>query len=156
MNTRTTLAVALVTALAATAGPAFADNPGRGKGNGRGNAGPPVIVIDPVDAVGAAVGAAVGTAIVDEFFTTDERQIITDYFRTHRYVPAGLPPGIAKNLARGKPLPPGIAKRYLPGDLIGLLPPRPGYDRIIVDDDVFLVSLATGIIVDVLIDVLAS
>ena len=31
-----------------------------------------------------------------------------------------LPPGIVKNLARGKPLPPGIAKRMVPG---GMLPP---------------------------------
>ena len=40
-----------------------------------------------------------------------------------------LPPGIAKNLARGNPLPPGIAKKALPGDLNRRLPPvRDGYD----------------------------
>ena len=49
----------------------------------------------------------------------------------------GLPPGIAKNLARGKPLPPGISKKYLPDELRHALPPPPkGYERIIVDGKV--------------------
>ena len=67
----------------------------------------------------------------------------------------GLPPGIAKNLERGKPLPPGIAKRYLPDDLEHQLPPAPhGYERRIVDDDVLLVEVDTGRIADILTDVL--
>lgn len=39
-----------------------------------------------------------------------------------------LPPGIRKNLARGKPLPPGIAKTRLPGGYVGRLPHYSGYE----------------------------
>lgn len=87
-------------------------------------------------------------------FDVGERRIIRDYFATTRYDAKPLPPGIAKNLARGKPLPPGIAKRYLPRDLATRLPVRAGYERLIVGDDILLVSIATGIIVDILNDVL--
>ena len=62
----------------------------------------------------------------------------------------GLPPGVAKNLARGKPLPPGIAKRYLPPDLLGRLPARPGYEWVAVGSDIALIAIATGVIVDIL------
>jgi Ni/Co efflux regulator RcnB len=64
-----------------------------------------------------------------------------------------LPPGIAKNLARGKALPPGIAKQYLPGDLAAELPRPPvGYERIIVDGKILLVEIATRVIHDILTD----
>ena len=67
----------------------------------------------------------------------------------------GLPPGIAKNLQRGKPLPPGIAKQYLPNDLILELPPLPsGYERIIVVGKILIVEISTQIIHDVLSDIL--
>ncbi|MGK2741043.1 anti-virulence regulator CigR family protein [Tepidicaulis sp. LMO-SS28] len=85
-------------------------------------------------------------------FGSDEQRIIRDYFGSHHVERQSLPPGIAKNLARGKPLPPGIAKRYLPGDLRGRLPYYEGYERLIVGDDVLLVAAATGIIVDILED----
>jgi len=65
-----------------------------------------------------------------------------------------LPPGIRKNLARGKPLPPGIAKKTLAPDLVRLLPPRSGYEVVQVGWDVVLVEVATGIIHDVLMDVI--
>lgn len=87
-------------------------------------------------------------------FGSDERRIIRDYFGSHHAEQQALPPGIAKNLARGKPLPPGIAKRYLPGDLRGRLPHYEGYERLIVGDDVLLIAAATGIIVDILEDAL--
>jgi len=65
-----------------------------------------------------------------------------------------LPPGIAKNLARGKALPPGIAKQVLPNDLLRLLPPAPnGFERIMVSGKVLLVEIATQVIHDVLEDV---
>jgi hypothetical protein len=66
-----------------------------------------------------------------------------------------LPPGIAKNLARGKPLPPGIAMQMLPDDLTVELPaPPPGCARIIVDGKVVLIDLATRVVHDILSDVL--
>ncbi len=68
---------------------------------------------------------------------------------------SALPPGIAKNLARGKPLPPGIAKQVLPAALQSTLPPAAdGYERIIVAGKILLVAIATQVIVDVITDVL--
>jgi Ni/Co efflux regulator RcnB len=67
----------------------------------------------------------------------------------------GLPPGIARNLERGKPLPPGIAKQHLPAGLVAELPPPPdGFERIILDGKILLVEIATQVIHDVLTDVL--
>ncbi|WP_414869611.1 anti-virulence regulator CigR family protein [Pseudomonas sp. IT-347P] len=60
-----------------------------------------------------------------------------------------LPPGIQKNLARGKPLPPGIAKK-LDGRLLGHLPHYEGYEWQQVGTDLILVALATGLIYEVL------
>jgi hypothetical protein len=64
------------------------------------------------------------------------------------------PPGAAKKYARGRPLPPGIAKRALPADLVALLPPQPGYEYVVIERDVLLVSVRTSLVVDLLIDVL--
>lgn len=67
----------------------------------------------------------------------------------------GLPQGIAKNLARGKPLPPGIAMQQLPPTLIERLPPPPaGFERIVVAGKILLIETATQIVHDVLTDVL--
>ncbi|ATE78550.1 hypothetical protein ACVK1X_002335 [Pseudomonas sp. PvR086] len=60
-----------------------------------------------------------------------------------------LPPGIQKNLARGKPLPPGIAKK-LDGRLLGQLPHYDGYEWQQAGTDLILVAIATGIIYEVL------
>ncbi|VEF11506.1 protein CigR [Pseudomonas fluorescens] len=60
-----------------------------------------------------------------------------------------LPPGIQKNLARGKPLPPGIAKK-LDGRLLGHLPHYDGYEWQQVGTDLILVALTTGLIYEVL------
>ncbi|WNF45682.1 anti-virulence regulator CigR family protein [Pseudomonas sp. SG20056] len=64
-----------------------------------------------------------------------------------------LPPGIRKNLARGKPLPPGIAKRF-DNRLLGQLPHYEGYEWRQAGTDVVLVALATGLIYEILQNVL--
>jgi hypothetical protein len=87
------------------------------------------------------------------FGSVAEREIRA-YFQANPMAPQSLPPGIAKNLARGKPLPPGIAKRVLPGGLATRLPSYPGHEVIIVDRDVILVDIATQVIVDILTRVL--
>ncbi|PJX30068.1 hypothetical protein CWM53_22685 [Klebsiella sp. A-Nf5] len=61
-----------------------------------------------------------------------------------------LPPGIAKNVARGKPLPPGIAKKTLPASMINDLPYYPGYEWRAVGDDLVLVALSTVIVTAVI------
>lgn len=61
-----------------------------------------------------------------------------------------LPPGIRKNLARGKPLPPGIAKKMVPGPMLARLPVHPGYEWRVAGNDLILIAIATGIVADVL------
>ena len=66
---------------------------------------------------------------------------------------SALPPGIRKNLGRGKPLPPGIAKKAVPGPLLARLPKYPGYEWQVCGSDLVLVAIATAIIADVLVGV---
>jgi hypothetical protein len=100
-------------------------------------------------------GDSAAEVLLDVAITAAEIAIIADYIDRYGSAnfgpPQGLPPGIAKNLARGKPLPPGIAKRYLPNSLLTQLP-RPGYEWLVVDNDILLVLAATDIIVDILSD----
>jgi hypothetical protein len=69
----------------------------------------------------------------------------------------GLPPGIARNLERGKALPPGIAKQYLPQDLIVRLPRlQGGLDYVVAAGKLLLVEATTQVVREVLIDALYS
>ena len=109
-------------------------------------------------------GAVANESGIEAIFTENEIAIIRDYYKTHdssskhaHKKKKGLPPGIAKNLQRGKPLPPGIAKKYLPGDLQGKLPPAPdGYERVALDGKILLIEFATQMVADVLTVVLAG
>ena len=89
----------------------------------------------------------------DIIISAAERALIREYYQGHGVPADSLPPGIRKKVARGKPLPPGIAKRF-PGDLRARLPARPGYDYRTVGADVVLVEIATGVIVDMVRDIL--
>jgi hypothetical protein len=137
-------------ALLLAAGPSLAQGEGQGKGKGKNRGTESSENFDVEKAVGAAVGTVIGAAV----FGTDERRIIVDYYNRHGATPDRLPPSIAKNLARGKPLPPGIAKKVLPGDLLARLPQRVGHERVIAGADVLLIEVASGVITDVLRDVL--
>ncbi len=114
----------------------------------------------------AANSAEIGVEVV---FSDGELATIRAYYQNASTKPAhsggmgmgmggglsALPPGIAKNLTRGKPMPPGIAKQVLPTALQSLLPPAPdGYERIIVAGKILLVAIATQVIVDVITDIL--
>jgi hypothetical protein len=66
---------------------------------------------------------------------------------------SSLPPGIRKNLMRGKPLPPGIAKKVRSGAFLERLPRYSGYEWQTAGTDLILVSIATGVIADILYDV---
>lgn len=48
-------------------------------------------------------------------FKDNERNEIVDYFGRYRTQGEGLPPGLAMNQRRGKPLPPGWQKKLVPG-----------------------------------------
>ena len=88
-------------------------------------------------------------------FSIGDREQIEVYY-TSNPTPGleALPPGQRKNLGRGKPMPPGIAKRFVPDALRFSLSVPPKYDVIMVGWDVLLVEVATGIIHDVLMDVI--
>jgi hypothetical protein len=138
---RTSTSMMIMAALLIGASPAVAANNGK-KGNGS---------ADTVHAAQTVAGV----------ITAAERSIILGYIDSNRTnLPPSLanaqalPPGIARKVARGGSLPPGIAKRYLPNDLAIQLPPRPGYQWVVVGRDVLLIAAATSLIVDILNDVL--
>lgn len=64
-----------------------------------------------------------------------------------------LPPGIRKQLAKGKPLPPGIARKQLQPAFVAQLPQHPGYEWRVCGTDLVLVAIATSVIADVISDV---
>lgn len=61
-----------------------------------------------------------------------------------------LPPGIAKQVARGKPLPPGIAKKAVPEPMLRELPHYPGYEWRIAGRDLVLIALSTAVVTTVI------
>ncbi|MBF7729309.1 anti-virulence regulator CigR family protein [Pseudomonas sp. N040] len=65
----------------------------------------------------------------------------------------GLPPGISKNLQRGKPLPPGIAKRFN-SDIERQLPYYPGREWRQVGTDAVLIDSSTQVVQEVMRGVL--
>ena len=88
-------------------------------------------------------------------FSVGDREQIQAYYSSHPNPGIeALPPGTRKNLARGKAMPPGIAKRFPPDGLRSSLSVPIQYQVIEVGWDVFLVEVATGIIHDVLMDVI--
>ena len=121
----------LTTLLAVAASPAAAQRPDRDKGK---------------------PGKAPVTVRV--VFQDSDREVFREYYGAHRNLVKPLPPGIAKNLARGKPLPPGIAKTRVPDVVVVRLPWRPaGYSFFLVGDRIVLLD-TRGLVVDILLDIL--
>ena len=86
-------------------------------------------------------------------FHESDRGVFRDYYRAHRDAVKPLPPGIAKNLARGKPLPPGIARTRVPDAVLVQLPWRPpGYTFFLVGDRVVLLD-RNGLVADILVSI---
>ena len=65
-----------------------------------------------------------------------------------------LPPGIAKNLTRGKPLPPGLATRNLSDQFAAALPKPSGYQWVGAGTDLVLIDLTSRVVADVLANAL--
>ncbi|MBN5309910.1 hypothetical protein JY476_04265 [Serratia marcescens] len=154
---RTTLTVlALIASLGLSSAPALADKGGNGNGNGNGN--------------GHGNSGNHGNhgnngnhgnkGNKDKGgYRNDDNLVSVSLSRdrarslAHNYGLTGyrsLPPGIAKNLARGKPLPPGIAKKMVPRSMLRELPQYPGYEWRIAGDDLVLVALSTAIVASVI------
>lgn len=154
--------IILTTALAVgLAGPAFAKND---KAPGNAGNGKPAHAGKPGNqgggsgntSDGVAAAAAAGAVLAGVLLSDAERTTITRYFQTHRQPVSSLPPGIAKNLARGKPLPPGIAKKAAPNDLLRQLSIPRGYSLETVGTDVVLIEIGTRIVADILKDVVRN
>jgi len=89
------------------------------------------------------------TTSVTVVFRESDRVTFHDYFVAHKIVAQPLPPGIAKNVARGKPLPPGIAKRAVPAQLVALGPKVEKDVSFSIVGEV-VVALKGGVVIDVL------
>ena len=132
--------------LSLVATPALGDPPhGKGKGKGKHVEEVPVTTVP----VTAGVSGSVGPVRINISFDEARRYAVDTGARGYQ----PLPPGIRKNLARGKPLPPGIAKRYAPAPMVSRLPVHPGHEWRVVGTDLVLVAVATAVVVDILLDV---
>jgi len=163
MSTRrfTTTALAIVLSLSFATVPAMA-NPGNGNGHGngqgnsgnhgngnanKGNAGNP----DHKQKNGHQNQSKSNKSVRDDV----DARVSYDHAR-HLALNYGLtgydslPPGHAKNLARGKPLPPGIAKKTVPASMLGQLPSYPGYEWRVVGKDLVLIALSTAIVTTII------
>lgn len=99
-----------------------------------------------------AAAAAAGAVLAGALLSDKDRATILDYYEHRHARVTALPPGIAKNLERGKPLPPGIAKRGVPPTLSRRLSIPAGYELQTVGADVLLIEIGTRIIADILKD----
>ena len=129
---RLALAAALMLPIALLS-PTTSEAQGRGHGSG-----------DAAPAVTGEITISLGDRErIREFYSTQPRPGVE-----------ALPPGIRRNLARGKPMPPGLARRSPPQELQSTLTVPGTFEIIEVGLDVLLVELATGIIHDVLMDII--
>jgi len=126
--------------LATLAGSADAQGRGRGRGNSKSKD------------KGKVTAPATPGAPVVVIFKDADRPKFQQYFVTHKFVAEPLPPGIAMNIARGKPLPPGLSTRVLPADLLVYVPRDPNIRYYIVGDRV--IAVRNGTIIDVLLNIL--
>ncbi|EIX1532863.1 hypothetical protein RA241_001063 [Cronobacter sakazakii] len=161
MKTKRLSALALLlAAFTVCATPALA-NPGNGNGNGHGNSGNHGNGNKDNNGKGADnkdknkdKGNASGRKnygkpdhVEADISYSRARSLAVNYGLTGY---ESLPPGIAKNLARGKPLPPGIAKKSVPASMLNELPYYPGYEWKMVGDDLVLIALSTALVTAVI------
>ncbi|WP_447789355.1 MULTISPECIES: anti-virulence regulator CigR family protein [Pseudomonas] len=148
-RSRSLIAAMTCLALASGSMTALAD-PGNGKGQGSGK-GNPQNIQDHGNSSHGNKGKGSGGGDWSHGPSINHGSVlgIVGGYRDYWSPGPALPPGIQKNLARGKPLPPGIAKK-LDGRLLGRLPHYDGYEWRQAGTDLILVAIATGIIYEVL------
>ena len=129
IQTTTLLSLALILSSCADLGIYEPGRPGRG--------GPPG---QPEAEVSVTVGISVGRA----------RELAIIHQLTGM---RSLPPGIRRNLARGKPLPPGIARHLVPNRMRVELPVVAGHEWRIAGRDLILIALGTLVVMEILEDV---
>ena len=148
------IAAVLALAVALGAAPALAEKGGNGGGNGGGHGNPhggdhgggPGK--GQKSKGGERQGGGGAPAMV---VTTHDRQVIREYFVSYPVGVTSLPPGIAKKLARGKPLPPGIAKKQAPYALVQRVPMcMNGWECILLGADMLILDAVHGTIHDII------
>jgi len=134
-----------------------------------------LLILTFLFAVSALPVRAQTTDITGQVFSAVEKNIIKDFFgkQAANTVPGTkknknknakknknkgksgeLPPGLQKHIEKHGTLPPGLQKKQLPPGLAKRLGvTKSGLERLIVDNDVVLVEEATGIIIDIIKDV---
>ena len=122
-------------------------NPPEGRGHGKGR-NKHEDREDRQDGPNVSVRGDAGGLVSVNISVGDARLWVREAGIRERY--ADLPPGIRKNLARGKPLPPGIAKRLPPPALQQRLPQYPGYEWQVCGKDLVLVAATTLVVAAVL------
>ncbi|NMK47510.1 anti-virulence regulator CigR family protein [Achromobacter sp. Bel] len=126
-------------------------NAGNGKGSGKGNSSNKGNNGNGGSSKGGGDSGDVNVTLRHAGITITTARGYAEEYGLSGY--GSLPPGIRKNLARGKPLPPGIAKKMVPGPMLARLPVYPGYEWRVAGSDLILVAVATAIVADVLFDV---
>jgi len=88
--------------------------------------------------------------------TSSSSYLITDSLRDQIYAQqASLPPGIRKNLLRGKGLPPGIAKKVkLPIEVCNYVNLPENTNVIVVGSNIVLVNSITNVVLDIVFNIL--
>ena len=117
----------------------------------------PALVVAQGKGKGGGKGHGKGGGQGNQSFAEGDVAIILGYAAEHPgFVSAEarrLPPGLAKNLRRGKALPPGWQKKVVvfPVPLEQRLRPLPiGYRRVIVDRWALVIADATDVVLDVI------
>ncbi len=140
-----------------------------------------LLILTFLFAVSAPPVQAQTTDIIGQVFSAVEKKIIEDFFgeqaadavsgtkkdkkdkgkknknAKNKGKSGELPPGLQKHLEKYGTLPPGLAKKQLPPGLAKRLgSTRSGLERLIVGDDVVLVEEATGVVYDIIKDIVTE
>ena len=127
-----------------------------------------VLTTPPVQAqtsdVAGQVFNAIEKKIIEDFFGEQAAQAVSGTKKDkgkkdkkNKGKSGELPPGLQKHLEKHGTLPPGLQKKALPPGLADRLgAPKTGTERAIVDDDVVLVETATGVVLDIIKDVVVE
>ena len=143
-----------------------------------------LLILTFLFAVSAPPVQAQTTDIVGQVFSAVEKKIIKDFFgkqaadailgtkkdkkdkkdkgkknknAKNKGKSGELPPGLQKHIEKYGTLPPGLQKKQLPPGLAKRLgSTRSGLKRLIVGDDVVLVEEATGIVYDIIKDIVTG
>lgn len=136
---------AVLVLAAGPAGPASADPKGKPPGHAKGKKVPP----------GQAKKYHGGKRGVGRGHGRGRGAIVRSYYNGGYWPCRRLPPGIRKNLRRGKPIPPGLRKRCrLPVRLARRFPDyRPGYAYYGIGDSLYLVRPANSLIISISVSV---